>query len=73
MDNFVMPAFAGRILGVSLPVAVRCAALHLPPPRSERDALIVATALHHGMQVVTRNVSDFAGMVSVINPWLPVA
>ena len=71
MDNFVMPAFAGRILDVSLPVALRCAALHQPQPRSERDALIAATALHHQLKVVTRNEVDFAGMVSFINPWSP--
>lgn len=71
MDNFVMPAFAGRILDVSLPVAQRCAPLHLPRPRSERDALIAATALHHQLKVVTRNEPDFAGMVTLINPWAP--
>lgn len=69
MDNFVMPAFAGRILDVGLPVALRCAALHLPQPRSERDALIAATALHHQLTVVTRNEADFAGMAPLLNPW----
>jgi toxin FitB len=73
MDNFVMPAFAGRILDVSLPVALRCAALHQPQPRSERDALIAATALHHQLKVVTRNEADFTGMVGLINPWTPTA
>ncbi len=34
------------------------------------DALIGATALVHGMTVVTRNVKDFAPMgVKVLNPW----
>ena len=51
-------------------VRERCAALHVPDPRSERDALIAATALVHGMTVVTRNVVDFAPMgVAVFNPW----
>jgi len=55
-----MPGFEGRILAVDTPVAQRCARLHvLPDPRSERDALIAATALVHGMTVVTRNVADF--------------
>jgi predicted nucleic acid-binding protein len=41
-----------------------------PNPRSDRDALIAATALVHGMTVVTRNVSDFqATGAAVINPW----
>ena len=41
-----------------------------PTPRPERDALIAATAIVHGMTVVTRNVGDFAPMgVKVFNPW----
>ncbi|MDF1861926.1 MAG: type II toxin-antitoxin system VapC family toxin [Verrucomicrobiales bacterium] len=32
------------------------------------DSLIAATALHHGMTVVTRNEEDFPG-VPVENPW----
>ncbi|QTF92693.1 type II toxin-antitoxin system VapC family toxin [Halomonas sp. BM-2019] len=35
------------------------ARLHVPDPHAERDALIAATALIHGMSVVTRNVADF--------------
>ena len=38
------------------------AALHVPDPRSDRDALIGATALVHGLTVVTRNVSHFQPM-----------
>jgi predicted nucleic acid-binding protein len=53
-------------------VALRCARLHVPNRRGERDALIAATALVHGMAVVTRNVADFAPTgVSIINPWQP--
>ena len=71
IDDKVMSAFAGRILPVDVAVAQRCARLHVPDPRAERDALIAATALVHGMQVVTRNSSDFQGMnVGLINPWL---
>ena len=34
------------------------------------DALIGATALAHGLSVVTRNVKDFDGLgVAVVNPW----
>ncbi|MBL8244368.1 MAG: type II toxin-antitoxin system VapC family toxin [Rhodanobacteraceae bacterium] len=66
----VLPRFEGRVMAVDLPVALRCASLHVPDPRSERDALIAATALVHGMTVVTRNVSDFAGSgVPTLNPW----
>ncbi|WP_245232747.1 hypothetical protein [Thiorhodococcus minor] len=44
--------------------------MHLPDPRPDRDALIAATALVHGMAVVTRNASDFEPMgVPVLDPW----
>lgn len=70
MDGHVLPAFAGRVLPVDLPVALRCAALHVPDPRAERDALIAATALVHGLSVVTRNGADFAATgVALIDPW----
>jgi predicted nucleic acid-binding protein len=70
MEDHVLPTFYGRILPVDTPVAQRCAALHVPSPSSDRDALIAATAMVHGMAVVTRNVSDFEPMgVAVVNPW----
>ena len=68
----LLPTFTGRILAIDTAVAQRCAALHVPNPRSDRDALIAATALVHGMTVVTRNVTDFQPMsVAMVNPWLP--
>jgi toxin FitB len=70
LDEHVMPAFAGRILAVDAHVALRCARLHVPNRVAERDALIAATALVHGMTVVTRNVVDFAATkVALIDPW----
>jgi predicted nucleic acid-binding protein len=70
LDEQVLPAFAGRILAVDATVAQRCARLHVPNRLSERDALIAATALVHGMTVVTRNVTDFAAAkVDLIDPW----
>lgn len=70
MDGHVLPTFSGRILAIDTSVAQRCAALHVPNPRSDRDALIAATALVHGMTVVTRNVADFQAMgVQMVNPW----
>lgn len=66
----VLPEFAGRTLAIDTAVALRCAGLHVPSRRSERDALIAATALVHVMPVVTRNVADFESTgVSLINPW----
>jgi toxin FitB len=70
MDGHVLPTFAGRVLAIDTTVALRCAALHVPDPRSDRDALIAATALVHGMTVVTRNLIHFQPMgVAVVNPW----
>jgi len=69
-DRQVIPAFQGRILAVDVDVALRCGQLHVPDPRSERDALIAATALVHNMTVVTRNTADFKAMgVQLLNPW----
>jgi hypothetical protein len=70
LDTRVIPAFDGRILPIDTSVAQRCAHLHVPDPRPERDALIAATALVHGMAIVTRNVIDFEGTgLQIIDPW----
>jgi predicted nucleic acid-binding protein len=70
LDTHVLPAFSERILPLDVSVAQRCAKLHVPDPRSDRDAIIAATALIHGMHVVTRNVADFDKTgVDTINPW----
>jgi toxin FitB len=69
-EHRVLPAFADRILPVDTQVALRCAALHVPDPQAERDALIAATALVHGMTVATRNTQDFQITgVPLVNPW----
>jgi hypothetical protein len=70
IDDKVLPTFENRILPVDTAVALRCARLHVPDPRSERDALIAATALVHRMKLATRDVADFARMeVDLLNPW----
>jgi predicted nucleic acid-binding protein len=67
----VKTSFEGRILPFTEHTAALCAALHIPDPKSERDAMIAASALEHRMTVVTRNTSDFAGTgVTLINPFL---
>jgi predicted nucleic acid-binding protein len=71
IDQQVLGRFEGRVLAVDTAVAQRCAQLHVPDPRAERDALIAASALVHGLTVVTRNIADFkATGVALINPWL---
>jgi predicted nucleic acid-binding protein len=70
LEHHVLPEFSGRTLPVDTAVAQRCARLHIPDRRGERDALIAATALVHGMTVATRNVADFKSTgVNLINPW----
>jgi toxin FitB len=70
MATHVLPEFNGRVLPVDTDVARRCARLHVPDPRGQRDALIAATALVHGMTMVTRNLADFEPTgVKLVNPW----
>ena len=70
LDKQVLPAFAERVLPVDLVVALRCARLYVLDRMADGDALIAATALVHGLVVVTRNTSDFepAG-VRLFDPW----
>jgi predicted nucleic acid-binding protein len=70
LTDRVLPAFARRVLPVDLRVVRRSAALRVPDPRPERDALIAATALVHDLVVVTKNESDFSSMgARTLNPW----
>ena len=70
IDTQVLARFEGRILAIDTAVAQRCAQLHVPNQRAERDALIAATALVHGLTIVTRNVGDFERTgVPLLNPW----
>ena len=71
LEHEILTPLADRILPIDTTIARRCANLHVPDPRPERDALIAATALTHGLTVVTRNVADFEPMgIAVLNPWL---
>jgi predicted nucleic acid-binding protein len=67
--------YAGRILPVTESIAERWG--HLAARAKQQgiavkvvDAVIAATALEHGLTLVTRNVKDFAGLgVVLLNPW----
>jgi len=69
------PWFDGRILPVSESVAERWGVLSgecqlTGRPLNVADGLIAATALEHGLTVVTRNVKDFSNLgVSVLDLW----
>lgn len=64
--------FLGRVLPIDSGVADRWGHLlaHAGRPLPAIDSLLAATALHHNLTLVTRNVKDFAGTnVHLINPW----
>lgn len=68
----LVDGYRGRLLSIELEVAETCSGLHVPVPRPAEDAWIAATALVHGLVVVTRNVADFEGMgVELLDPWEP--
>jgi predicted nucleic acid-binding protein len=75
LENEVRPWFAGRILPVTEAISERWGILEGECQLkgvgfNAPDGLIAATALEHGLTVVTRNVKDFAGLgVAVFNPW----
>ena len=70
LDDVVRPTFAGRILAIDEAVAVAAARLHVPDPMPIPDSLIAATALVHGLTLVTRNTKDFERTdVPLLNPW----
>ena len=71
LDDSVTAAFGDRVLAVDARVARRAAALLVPDPAPFRDALIGATAMVHGMTLVTRDRKDFDRFdeLDVINPW----
>jgi predicted nucleic acid-binding protein len=72
VERDLLGGFSGRVLNVDAQVALRCAALHVPNRRQERDAMIAATALVHDLIVVTRNTRDFEGTgARLLNPWEP--
>jgi len=67
--------FSGRILSVDSSIADRWGLLAAEAklkgkPLSAIDGLLAATALHHNLTIVSRNISDFANaQASVLNPW----
>ncbi|MGM9491949.1 PIN domain-containing protein [Ideonella sp. YS5] len=66
IDNRVMLAFEGCVLPVDAAVVRRRAQL---PYANTRDGLLAATALEHGLTLVTYRVSAFrAGRVKLLNP-----
>lgn len=64
--------FRNRIIGIDATVADRWGRLGIPAPLPDIDGLLAATALVHGMTVVTRNVRHIAPTgVPCLNPFKP--
>lgn len=67
--------FSGRVLGIDAAIADRWGLLaaeakHKGRPLSAIDGLLAATAFHHNLTIVSRNLGDFAGtQVPILNPW----
>jgi len=75
LTNRVRPMFEHRILPVSEDIMFRWRLLVEEGRKaghtfSQPDLIIAATALHHGLTLVTRDEGDFAkANVPLINPW----
>jgi predicted nucleic acid-binding protein len=73
----LLPWFEGRVFPVSAQVAEQWGKLDglrqlEGNPLNTADGMIAATALQHGLSLVTRNSKDFVGLgVSLVNPWQP--
>ena len=62
--------FQDKILPVTQEIAEVWGALSPTRPLAEPDGLIAATAIHHSLTLVTRNVRDVQRSgVTILNPW----
>ncbi|MDE0343001.1 MAG: type II toxin-antitoxin system VapC family toxin [Deltaproteobacteria bacterium] len=66
----VMSGFGNRVLAVDTAVAEEWGRMNAVRPLPVVDALLAATAKANGLTLVTRNVSDMAGLdVDLLNPF----
>jgi predicted nucleic acid-binding protein len=75
LESDLQVRFSGRILEIDNHVADRWGLLTAEAQLNRRplaavDGLLAATALHHNLTIVSRNVSDFVStQVPILNPW----
>lgn len=63
--------YGERILPITLEIAETWGGLSAIRPIPPEDGLLAATALVHGLTLVTRNVKNVEGLgVSLLNPWI---
>jgi len=78
LERDLLPRFAGRVIAIDLDLAdgwgkIMARAARAGRPLAAMDAWLAATAMHHGLVLVTRNVADFAATgVRCIDPWRPL-
>jgi toxin FitB len=74
-ESFLLPSFANRILPVTQGIADRWGILSADCQRlgqslNTADGMIAATAIEHGLILVTRNTKEFVDLeVTFFNPW----
>jgi predicted nucleic acid-binding protein len=75
LEAELQPRFAGRILPIDAAIADRWGLIAAEAKRRGKalpivDGLLVATALHHNLTVISRDIGDFTNaQVQVLNPW----
>jgi toxin FitB len=76
LAHSVRPMFEGRVLAITEDIMFKWRLLVEDGRRvghtfSQPDLIIAATALHHGLTVVSRDVSDYRkARAPVFNPWV---
>jgi predicted nucleic acid-binding protein len=69
-SGVIETTFADRVLPIDAPVARRWGEASAGRSIPVIDTLIAATALEHGLTLVTRNTGDFlASGPALLNPW----
>ena len=72
LENELLETFHNRVLPITREISDRWGRLRYlaKRPLPAIDSLLAATALHHDMTLVTRNLKDFQGLgLEIINPW----
>lgn len=76
LDHTVRPLFGERVLDIGEDILLKWRMIIEKGRKrghtfGEPDALIAATALHHGLTVVTRDTREYErAKVPVLNPWI---